>query len=211
MARLKLPRESYIPKGSRKVSHNHSDAVAYVYTNRRGKPSAAIFFGTQAKPVAHFSYRSEEAREKSVTEYFERRQQTQARVTERRSERKAFVHTVQVGDIFRTSWGYDQTNVEFFEVTQIRGKHAVVREIQKAADHRGSGSDYVVPQSGAYVGPRHEGDDRGAQMRRLIQYDGYKAACIKIDECRTAYPWGERIAGVVIGRPVYETASGWGH
>lgn len=33
---------------------------------------------------------------------------------------------VKVGDIFYASWGYDQTNVDFFRVKKLRGKTQVV-------------------------------------------------------------------------------------
>lgn len=37
---------------------------------------------------------------------------------------------VSVGDIFYTSWGYEQTNVNFFQVVQLVGKMSVrVREV----------------------------------------------------------------------------------
>jgi hypothetical protein len=82
--RFNLTRDFYIPKGSRKVAHKHSDAVAYVYNNASGKPCAAIFFGKQAKPVAQFRYRDEGERERSVTDYFQRRQDHAQRVAEAR-------------------------------------------------------------------------------------------------------------------------------
>lgn len=205
MAHLRFTRESFIPKGSRKVAHRHSSAVAYVY-ERNGKPCAAIFFGKQAKPVVQYRYKDDVAREKSITDYFQRCQSHEASVVERRTERKAYAHNVQVGDIYSTSWGYDQTNVEFFEVIEVRGKFAILREIASAVSHERSGADYVVAQSGAYLAPRYEGDERGQPIRRLIGKSG-----IKIDDVRSASPWGQRIAGTVVGRPMYETAMGWGH
>jgi len=39
------------------------------------------------------------------------------------------VGAVRVGDIFEMSWGYDQTNVNYFQVTRLTYKGAYVREI----------------------------------------------------------------------------------
>jgi hypothetical protein len=40
------------------------------------------------------------------------------------------IHGVHVGDIFYTTWGYEQTNVEFFQVVELKGKQtAIIREI----------------------------------------------------------------------------------
>jgi len=36
---------------------------------------------------------------------------------------------VKVGDIFSMSWGYDQTNVNYFQVTRLTPKGVYVREI----------------------------------------------------------------------------------
>jgi len=39
-------------------------------------------------------------------------------------------HSLNVGDILRASWGYDQTNIDYFQVTALVGKSMVeVREI----------------------------------------------------------------------------------
>jgi len=37
--------------------------------------------------------------------------------------------TVAVGDIFEMSWGYDQTNVDYFQVVRLTPKGVYVREI----------------------------------------------------------------------------------
>jgi hypothetical protein len=36
---------------------------------------------------------------------------------------------VKVGDIFQMSWGYDQTNVDYFQITRVTEKGVFVREI----------------------------------------------------------------------------------
>ncbi len=208
---MKPTRESYIPKNAAKVSDKLSDAVAYLTTSSTGVPYASIFFGKQAKPIANYRYKNEDQRAKHVTELFESRRASMKRISENRAEAKAFQHSVKAGDIFRTCWGYDQTNVEFFEVTEVRGKFAILREVAQVSESNGSGQDRCVPQSGAYLSPRYEGDDQGLPIRRLIQQGYRNEAHIKIDKCRSGSPWGTRIAGAVIGDPVSKTSSGWGH
>lgn len=212
MSRFTLPRESYIPKGSAKVCDKLSDAIAYVYTNAKDKPAAAVFYGKQAKPVSHVYYRDEARRASHVAELFAARRAHDAMVAERRSEEKSFAHSVQVGDIFSTCWGYDQTNVEFFEVTKLIGsKMCELREIACASDEQGGPQERIVPQSGAYLAPRHDGDDQGLPIRRLIQKGYNGAPHIKICDVRSASPWGKRVAGVVVGMPASRTGFGWGH
>lgn len=210
--RFKMPRDFYIPKHSQKVSDKLSDAVAYLSTNSKDKPRATVFFGNQAKPVADYWYRDEACRAAAVGELFVSRRKSLAFKNERREARKAgnraAATKVQVGDIYRTSWGYDQTNVEFFEVVAVKGQYATLREIAQAREGGGPTGYRVVPQSGEYLKPRFEGDDAGQPIRRLIQ-DGY----IKICDVRHAWPWGKRdpITGTVIGEAAYATDSMFGH
>lgn len=44
--------------------------------------------------------------------------------------KRSQAHTLKVGDVLYSSWGYDQTNINFYQVTRIVGKQSVeVREI----------------------------------------------------------------------------------
>ena len=211
--RYKLTREHFIPKGSTKISDKLSDAIAYIYTTQRnGKPGAMVFYGKQAKPVSHVYYKDETRRAQHIAELFANRRAYVSRVAERRTEDKAFAHSVQVGDIFSTCWGYDQTNVEFFEVTKLIGaKMCELREIACASDNSGGPQERIVPQSGLYLTQRYDGDDSGLPIRRLIQKGYNNQPHIKISDCRSASPWGKRVAGVVVGAPASRTGAGWGH
>lgn len=44
----------------------------------------------------------------------------------RASETTQNLDGIHIGDIFYTSWGYDQTNIDFYQVVALRGKHTVV-------------------------------------------------------------------------------------
>ncbi len=56
-------------------------------------------------------------------------------------------HNVKVGDIFNMSWGYDQTNNNFFQVTRVSDKGVWVREIgcKGVAGTQGFMCQNVVP------------------------------------------------------------------
>ena len=52
------------------------------------------------------------------------------KTTENKSTTKANKYGVKVGDIFSASWGYEQTNVDFFQVVALVGESSVrVREV----------------------------------------------------------------------------------
>jgi hypothetical protein len=108
------------------------------------------------------------------------------------------VHNVQVGDLYRTSWGYDQTNVEYFQIVDVKGKHAILREIQDRVQ-TGRDQGRCVPMKDQFLKPRFEGDKAGQPIRRLIQ-DGH----IKICDVRTAWPVKmTEIAGVKLADSAY--------
>ena len=44
-------------------------------------------------------------------------------------KQEEYSHGVKVGDLFYMSWGYDQTNVNFFQVVKISDKCAWIKEV----------------------------------------------------------------------------------
>ena len=60
---------------------------------------------------------------------------------------------VKVGSIFCMSWGYDQTNVNFFQVTRMSPKGCFVREIaiKEVTGSEGMMCSKVVPQPNVFL------------------------------------------------------------
>ena len=193
MAGFQFPRSFFIPAGATKVADKRSDAVAYVYANAAGKLCAVLFVGKQAKPVWHHSFKTEALREASVRRGFEQRRATFIRKAEYAAECQAsaavFAATIEAGDIFYTRWGYDQTNIDWYEITGVKGRMVRARRIRAAAESLGYDDRFrAVPQSGDFAGP---------ETRHLIQ-GGY----IKFDG-HSGNKWNtKRVAGVPVGEPV---------
>ncbi len=101
--------------------------------------------------------------------------------------------TATVGDILYTSWGYDQTNVDFYQVIEAKGATATIRKIAGRTASSERGSDYVVPQPGSFI---------GAPKKKRVQKD--HPYTINMGD-------GEGHAHVWDGKPKYQTASGYGH
>lgn len=130
--------------------------------------------------------------------------------------------TVEVGTVFVRSWGYDQTNVDYYEIVSVSstGKSAKARKLKtvaaEPADPDGfRQSDRVTAATGdnrfvedpscARCSNRHK-DKPG--------WDGHKFTDLYTWQARTdrltvthygdhAYRWD--------GKPDYQTALGWGH
>lgn len=158
--RLNLTREHYIRAGATKVAAKDSTAVVYVYA-LAGKPYAIGFRGKVVKPTFHHSFKTEADRAKFVGRWMKQIADAEGYIANRKAEQKAArakPHSFEVGLILTGSWGYEQTNVDFFEVTKILGKNMV--EIEQigsqsavdAPDGYSSMSDHVVPNPDSRTG-----------------------------------------------------------
>ncbi|MBF5824150.1 hypothetical protein HQI67_00200 [Escherichia coli] len=86
--------------------------------------------------------------------------------------------TVCVGDIFVSSWGYEQTNVNFYQVISVHGKKTVtVREICASVHFTGNMMGYKRPLLN---------DFRGEPLKRRV-LDCYRVPVIVIEEFEIAY------------------------
>jgi len=73
------------------------------------------------------------------------------------AERKAVPNPFKVGMIFENSWGYEQTNVDYYEVVRVTPRGVYVRPIGcKSVVNSGLShgmADSVVPDKGNFTGP----------------------------------------------------------
>lgn len=194
-AKIREARALYVSRGAVVVSDKQSDAVAYLYRTREGHPAAAVFFGRQTKPARRYQYRSEAKREADVTEAFQaRRAWLQARQGST-DERNAYRNHYQVGTILRTCWGYEQTNVDFYEVIKVAGQFVEVRALRCETVETAWCQGQAVPLPGDYAGP---------PLRRRAQERG-----VRIDSCRFATVAETlSVAGVQVVKPAHWTAYG---
>ena len=153
---------------------------------------AAGFYGKQSKPAFNYLFKSFEAAEKELDNLAAQRKRWMEMKRKQMQERKDYMHDYVVGDILYSSWGYDQTNVNFYQVIAVQGKQVTLREVgsRSARSDAAYGADYVVATPDRFVGPA---------MKKLVQQGGV----VRINSSQSAYKWD--------GKPKYETASGWGH
>jgi len=88
-------------------------------------------------------------RAKNIEGHFAR---IEARAEERRQARKNFVNPAKKGDILYSSWGYDQTNIDFYQVIGVTKASVKVREIAKEFIGSEPGSDIVKPAINNFKG-----------------------------------------------------------
>lgn len=153
--KLNFPREFYIPKGSLKITSKNSPAVAYLKDGDGIKrPQALGFFGKANKPAFNYSFRSYEAAQKHVAQWLKDCDSIQENKAERKAKRAAFRHTLKVGDILRSSWGYDQTNIDYYQITKLIGEHMVeARMIGGESESTAWLQGKCVPMPDKFIGP----------------------------------------------------------
>ena len=79
---------------------------------------------------------------------------------------KTYFHTIQVGDVFVESWGYDQTNIDFYQVVRVMPKSVEIQAIH--ATPVGEGYDTkLVPDLDNF---RAGGRTPKSAKRKLVQF-----------------------------------------
>lgn len=90
--------------------------------------------------IYHYSFRTSDSREQWITNFKSNMQSWEDRKAKRAQERKNFVNPYKPGDILYNSWGYEQTNIDFYQVLEVKGKTIKIREIaQKLSDYASHG------------------------------------------------------------------------
>lgn len=137
-------RQRHIPSDATPFIDDKSDAAVYFY--RRGALWCARgFHGRCQKPAWRYNFgTSQEAMADHIAGYFRDRRN----VCRRKAEEKAKGHPLKVGDILVSTWGYDQTNVNFYRVVKLNGKtmvtlQSIAAKVETPARHLAM-SDYVT-------------------------------------------------------------------
>lgn len=191
-----MPRPAYLPeevRGQDPMVPEGTDLAVWTWEAAGGFYGIA-FAGKAQKPLWHYRFRNEAHRDRQIRETTESRRQSLDSKRQKLDERRTFQHGLQVGDILVSSWGYDQTNVDFYEVVSVTEREVGIREIAgKVIRNDGSGSESVMPVPGAYEGPvkrKRPGGSGGHVYIRLTSFS-------------SARKWD--------GKPAHQTAFGWGH
>lgn len=131
--------------------------VHYSAVPVRGLIWAMYFKGKSSKPVHNWLVKPEQF-QKSVDKFFNAVQSSTAAKVERRASIAASqmqAHAgIAVGTVLVQTWGYDQTNVDFYQVVAVLPKTLRVRPIGK--NYRESPglfmAGYATPCPGHYAG-----------------------------------------------------------
>ena len=148
------------------------------------------FQGRAQKPLWHYRFKDEAHFNRKVDSVIEKRKKTLDRKKIEQEEKKQFKHNLNVGDILDSMWGYDQTNINFYQVVGTTEKSVAIREVGQKVVKSDIGVDYVVPVMGRFKGPK--------KLKRVSQ-----RGSVKVNSYEYASLWD--------GKPKGQTAMGYGH
>ncbi len=192
---MKMTRDlSYIPDDAKPVDCGTDYVAVYVYPidHPTRKVGGIGFHGKAQKPDWHHSFKSDDQCAAYIAEYITNQRAYLDHKAARAANRKK-PHTYKIGDILYSSWGYDQTNIDWYQVVDVPGPRTVVtRRIHgRAVSDEG-------PQVQVMPDPNNWHDHEGEPERHTVT-DG----SIKVSSCARAWAWD--------GTPRSETGAMWGH
>ncbi|MGG5276313.1 hypothetical protein [Pseudomonas syringae pv. coryli] len=146
-----LTRTDRIPTGY--VLAERDEALGVLVMTSPNQLDVIAFAGRSDKPAFYISFKTVERARSYTSEWV-------AGVVKRASDRKAErdaksgPHSLQLDDVLSASWGYDQTNVDFYQVTAVVTDKTV--ELRKIAAERvekgGHMAGECVPLVGVFTG-----------------------------------------------------------
>jgi hypothetical protein len=174
-------------------------AVAYLQTTDTETVYMLGFSGKKSKPDFHYRFRSLEQAEKYRENWHQglvSRARAKAERQAEKAAKRAQPHPLKVGDVLVSSWGYDQTNYDYYQVTRLVGKQSVeIRELGRQAAETGFLQGDCVPVKDFF---------KGEPMLKRVNENG----SVKV------HSWGVwaskkeavKVAGVEIFKPDHYTA-----
>jgi hypothetical protein len=140
----------YIPEDSNLVEFQDVKLQVYTYTNINNKLCAIAYTGKSKKHLWCYSFENEEKRGAKINETVSSLkaslQWKEERKREKDQRKKDLVENIKAGDIFYDTWGYEQTNVTFMQVTFKKGSTVKLKEIaSELVEDTGMNQGYKMP------------------------------------------------------------------
>ena len=138
-------KERFVPKQlTTKIKEN--DFVDFIWNNDKEKPSCIAYPKKGKNKIWWYRFKNVEHMNNRIdallSSYKERE-----KIREEYKAKRLQPHTLKTGDIMVTSWGYDQTNIDFYKVVKLVGKTSVMlcKMYNKYLESDCKASDRVIP------------------------------------------------------------------
>jgi hypothetical protein len=141
----------------------------YGYTDKNNRILAVAYTGKQIKSAWHYSFAykdievAKQKRADKINEYFAGLNAWRDTKASYKAERNK-PHDFKVGEIVYNSWGYDQTNIDYYEIVKVSSNYVWLRRIQGNTTETGFMCGDTTPTPGAFVNgeiTQHKADASG--------------------------------------------------
>jgi hypothetical protein len=174
---MKCTSTRWIPNGYSLIAKDERFGLeVYSITQENGRIYAIAYGGKRTKCDWHYRFKDEAQLKAKIEETLSGFMAWDERKAKYKAERNK-PHDVKVGDIFRCSWGYDQTNIDFYQCTKVLGAFIEVREIGQMAEETMSMQGECVPCVDSF---------KGDPMRKKVVTYGEEPA-VRIYSFASAY------------------------
>lgn len=158
--------------------------IIFVKYEMAGKLCVQVWKSGAAHSYGHYSFRDEARRQAYIDKEINYAEQRAARKARQKLEQNNITADVKPGQVFYASWGYDQTNIDFYKVQSVKGCFAWLVPVgQKIVEGCGFMSERVVAD------PDNE---TGKPIKKKILaslYSGEVVPQFKIESFAWARPW----------------------
>jgi hypothetical protein len=161
-----MSKQRFIPDNAQTRNYPEAAVVVYCYQTANGKPAYVAYKGRQSKPRQFSSFSSEERLEAAISNLVT--QETEVENFKR--ARRETAHGLEVGDVLYSEWGYEQTNVNYYQVIRVvSGRSVVIRELrsQVVAGSEMAMSGKRAPILGEFVSNSKEQTRRATGFHRV--------------------------------------------
>jgi len=192
---MKLTREFFVPAEFKEKIVKFDGALEVYIVDNGPSYVAKGFKGKAAKPAFYYDFKTAERMAEYIDKFFaDYAEMVEYKANEKakaKAQKAEAAKNLKVGDIYYSSWGYDQTNIDFYKIVDVKGAKATLVKIAKSyLDSEFAYEDKVVPAPNVIV---------GKPMNKIVDQFGN----FNIASYAGAYKWN--------GEPKYQTASGYGH
>lgn len=172
------------------LAHSNAALGLEVYVSPNGLVVLG-FKGKQIKASFHCRFKTTEAAKNYADSFVCGVEKIAADKATAKAERKSTVRALELGDVLVSSWGYEQTNIDYYQVIALVGKSSVIlQEIgkHKTADSRGD-TGKCVPDLSNFIGVAFTKKVNNGTYVRLTSYSSArKKEYTLIDGVKTFKP-----------------------
>lgn len=148
-------------------NYNNKPVCKFSQLMTRGKNKGTY------KIIESYYFNTEEKRSEYIKNKIERINKYKKEEEERKNKKieaqKSFKNPYQIGEIFYDSWGYEQTNIDFYQIIGIKNKSVIFQKIAQnvVPNSEGFMSEYVTPAIDTFIG-----EEFTKQVKLNVNYDG---------------------------------------